>query len=461
MKKRLIMISALVLAVVLALFALTACNSANSAVGEELVSNGDFSNWIEDDPAYGTDVKMFADWSTSTSSVTFGKGTPSNDSTDYYLYIDNGSSAKYTYLYQQINVNAGKIYKVSVDMRINSALSSKSGAYVMFLENTSKDNWFASHRDVTNGFVNTTFYIRPQNTDVLTLALCLGNDETGSSGRVCFDNVSVQRVDKNAVPDGETIHNIRRTSKVMANSTVSGICYVVLLTVFTAIVFAGLYIVIRRMYSKRDVFVSFDESYTPAKKGAKAKSAPWYTNAIFIAALLAIGTFLIRLVLLLTTYGMGTTMNNVVNNAVALGVKDGVFNFFSKYPKATLAPGEMYILAVIGAIFGEGHNAEISILVRFVNVLADMAVVLMIYFYGKKYVGNKLSTVYASLYAGLPLVFTMSGFNGTCESLLVALMLGAVILIVEKKYLPTYFMLTLAAVLDIRALAIAPIAVAY
>ena len=86
MKKRLIMISALVLALVLALFAFTACNNATSEVGEELVKNGGFTDFNEKD-------KVFEDWSTSSSSVKYGVGYLSNEESEQYLYIDNTSRA--------------------------------------------------------------------------------------------------------------------------------------------------------------------------------------------------------------------------------------------------------------------------------------------------------------------------------------------------------------------------------
>ena len=64
MKKRIVFISAIVLVCVLALFAFTACNTASSEVGEELVKNGDFSS-------FNTTTKKFDGWTTSSSSVIF------------------------------------------------------------------------------------------------------------------------------------------------------------------------------------------------------------------------------------------------------------------------------------------------------------------------------------------------------------------------------------------------------
>ncbi|MDE7373134.1 MAG: hypothetical protein K2N18_03635, partial [Clostridia bacterium] len=465
MKKRLILISALVLALVLALFAFTACNNASTAVGDELVQNGDFSSFIEEKDSNNIDVMYFKYWTTSSSSVVFGKGTPSNNEDEQYLYIDN-SSKSYSYLKQSIAVDRNCYYKVSVDMRINSDLRHNYGAYVAFLENT--EYKFVYRNEKTDGFETYTFYVRPKNTDYLTIALCLGTEQDGCSGRVLFDNVSMQRVEKGDIPSGQSVVNFRKAKTVVSASTVSGICFVVLLTLATVALIVAAYVLIRRIYARRDAFVDFDgasETYS-SKKHKSVLANKWYKNFIFIAAVVAIGTFLIRLILLLTTYGMGSAMANIVKASQWLGA-NGVLSFFEKYTSqsslgaSTMSAGSLYILTILGAMGVKLDGNSLSILIRFVNVLADMAVVLMIYFYGRKYVGNKLSTVYASLYAVLPFVFTMSGINGTFDSLLVALLLATVILMVEKQYLPTYLMITLATVLDVRALAIAPIIVAY
>lgn len=465
MKKRIIMISALVLALVLALFALTACNTASSEIGEELVQNGSFSS-------YNETTNTLEGWTASSNN---SKRHTMSDSEDTCLAIEHTAS-NYTTLRQTIAVDRNNVYKVSVRIRVISDRINGYGAYVSFLENT--EYKFISHTTKTDDFVTAKFYVRPKNTDYLTLALCLGTEETGYTGTVYFDDVSVQRVNAEDVEEGYEIYDFKMAKAVMTSSTSSGIAFVVLLTLLSAVVVVAAYLLIRRLYARRDVFNNFGSSVAAYSANvAKANAAgKWYQHGLFIAAVIALGAFLIRLIPLLTMYGMGTTMDTVVNTAYNLGLKNGVATYFAKLAAGelvknpslatnALAPGQMYILAIIGAAStnaaGEINVVTASSLIRFINILADMAVVLMIYFYGKKYVGNKLSTVYASLYALLPVIFVISGVNGTFDSLLVALLLGAVILMVEKQYLPTYLLMTLAAILDLRALAIAPIIVAY
>lgn len=452
MKKRIVTISALVLILLLALFAFTACN-ASTDVGEELIKNGNFSSW-------DGDTKTFDGWSTVTgvSGFTFGVQY-SGDDANPYLYIDN-SSKLYTYVKQTVKVDTNRIYKVSVDFYIENAVTHDYGAYVAFLENTS--HYFVAHKDVTvdsegqTSFVKSTFYVRPRNTDYLTLALCLGSADNGAQGRVCFDNVSMSRVED--VPEGFSVINFKKAKTVNGNTNADGIAFVTVLTIMSAALLISAYILLRRMYAKRNVFSDFGVVGTPVGAAPKVK---WYQNTIFIACIVAAVAFVIRLIVMLTTYGLGREMTSTIMAADELAKSGGVSNYVASHPTTTLAPGAMYILAIIGAITKSTSYYGASVVLRLINVLADVATVLMIFFYGKKRVGNKLAAVFSGLYALLPFAFSISSIQGTFESLLTALIVASLILMVEKQYLATYFVMTLASVLDIRALAVAPIIVAY
>lgn len=451
MNKKILCISVMVIVLVLSLFAFTACDTSSSEIGEELVVNGDFSN-------FNDTAKKLEGWSTSTNDVKYGQTQTSNEG-EKYLYIDN-TSAKYSYLYQTIKVDTNQIYKISVDVEINTKINSKVGAYVAFLENVELK--FATTTDKTDGFETKTFYVKPKNTDYLTLALCVGSEDTPSMGRANFDNVSVQRVNKSDVPSGVEVVNFRKVKTVNTNVDASGTAFVVLLTLFSVAVILWAYFIIRRQYAKQNAFVDFgaDASVGSSKSlGAKTK---WYNNAWFIGAMIMLGAFLLRLIFILTMYGTGNQLSTLLNlGRNTLTKTNGVFNYYANNPSSTYSPGVIYILAILG-FMTKGASLQVSSIVfRLINALADVAVVGMIYSYGRKHVGNRLSAVYACLYALLPFSLFMGGLNGGFESLLVALIVGAMILMVEKKYLATYFVMTLASVLDIRAMALAPIVVTY
>ena len=484
MKKRLVSICVIVLVLVLALFVLSACNDGRTAVDTELISNGDFSSYTSGDNGFTIDGwTLGGEWDEDVDSP-YGRQPVSSDSDlyedhgSYYIYLDTDGESGWVYLSQEVAVDRGAVYRVSVDVRVPSLTGGKDdtfrGVYVTFLENP--DYFFREQKTTTDGWMTLTFYVKPLNTDYLTLALSLGAEDEQCEGRAYFDNVSMMRIDPSAVPEGTTVYDFRMSQIARYNRDLSGTLFVTFLTIFSAAAVVCAYVLIKKAYAKTDVFVNFDgtdasaPSYAAGKsKGkthAKAVSGKWWTNCFFVAGMLMLGTFLVRLIFLLTMYGFGGEMDATVELARWLashGVGDVYANAsdFANIDVTVMAPGAMYILAIIGAM-GQNLTADgVSVLIRMVGVLADMAVVAMIYFYGRKYAGDKVSVIAAALYAVLPVALVMSGMSNTFVSLLLALMVAAVLLLVEKKYLAMYAVMALATVLDIRALALAPIAVTY
>ncbi len=461
MKNKIVLISAIVLVVLLALFAFTACNTTDVPANQELVQNGTFAKF--------TDNK-FEGWTTSSSSVKFSRQTKSGNSGDQYLCIDATSSLSYVYLKQTVSVATNKIYKVSVDVKTTNATSAQNGAHVAFLEN--EDYIFAGTNSTAGEWKTYTFYVRPKNTDYLTLALCIGSSETSSTGKVCYDNVSVQRVEEEDVPGDAVITNFRKSKTINTNQNAQGIALVVVTSLLAVALLIVAYVGLRRLYASKKAFVNFDNTQVDGGAKASTKATSVVKNSLFIGGIAMLVTFLIRLVLMLTlngynsagnavaSSGLGLTFENFIKAVRTLGSSNGIGAYFASN-NAYFTPGTMYILAIVGAMGKNIDGASISILIRFINALADMAVVAMIYAYGKKYVGNRTSLIFALLYAMLPFVFVTSGLSLSFESVLVALMLAALILLIEKKYLPSYLLITLAVVLDVRAMALAPIMIAY
>ena len=491
MKKKLVSISVIVLVLVLALFVLSACNDGRTVVDQELISNGDFSGYENTDDGVVLDGwTIGGEWDEDVDSP-YGRQPVSSDSDLYedhgngYIYLTTDGESGWVYLAQEIAVDRKAVYLVSVDVRVPSLAaggdSTYRGVYVTFLENP--DYFFVEQKSTTDGWVTLSFYVRPLNTDYLTLALSVGAEDEQCKGRAYFDNVSMMRVDPSTVPEGTTVYDFRMSQIARYNRDLSGTLFVVFLTLATAAFAVCAYVLVKKAYAKADVFVNFDGTTfdAPAPSAAakgkgkgkaasknifKTPSGKWWTNCLFIAGMLMLGTFLVRLIFLLSMYGFGGEMNATVELARWLA-SNGVNNVyanasdFANIDVTVMAPGTMYILAIIGAMGQNLTTDGISVLIRMVGVLADMAIVGMIYFYGRKYAGDKIAVIIAAVYAVLPVVLVMSGMSNTFVSLLLALMVAAVLLLVEKKYIAMYVVMALAAVLDIRALALAPIAVTY
>ena len=487
MKKRFVLISVIVLVLVLALFLLSACDQGRTEVGVELVLNGDLASTSSGEN--GTIVDNWTiggEWDEDLDSP-YSYQRLDSESSLYeehgtgYVILETGDSG-WVYLSQGFAVDRRAVYQVSFDARLvsyeNGDTDESRGAFVTFLENV---EFIMSEQTSAGEWKSYTVYVRPINTDYLTIALSLGAEGAECDGVAYFDNISVTRVDESALAAGTTIHDFRMSQIARYNRDLSGTLFVTFLTIFGFAAVVAAYVIVKKLYARNDVFVNFDGTptgsyFTPAsgktagKGGAKAAKtvAPvaWWKNAWFIAAMLMLGAFVLRLVFLLSMYGFGDEMTATVNLAKWLGA-NGVGNIYANASEwsnvdiATMSPGTVYILAILGAMGQNLTSDALSVLIRMVGVLGDMAVVGMIYFYGRKYAGDKSAVVFAALYAVLPVALVMSGMTNTFTSLLVALMVAAVILLVEKKFVPMYIVMALAAMLDIRALALAPIAVTY
>ncbi len=449
MKNKIVIICALVLVAILALFAFSACNTQEGSVHQELVQNGDFQKFSDG---------KFEGWTTSSSSVSFSRQTTQGDSANQYLCIDNSTKNDYVYLKQTLSVVTNKIYKVSLKIKTSIATSATNGAHVAFIEN--EEYIFAGTKSTANEWQTYTFYVRPKNTDYMTIALCIGSPNSTSTGKVCFDDVSMQMVSESEVPSDATITNFRKNKTVNTNQNEQGTALVVVTCLLSICILICAYILIKRLFASKKTFVNFDGTSVGDSFEKTQKSTNVLKNTIFIGGTVTLMAFLVRLVMMLTLNGYGGLMASTVNYAKLLGEAGGVQGFVAS-KGSVLTPGSMYILAIFGAMGKELDSIALGTLIRFVNVLADMVIVSLIYFYGKRYVGNRTSLIFAALYAILPYVFVISGLSNSFESVLVALMLGSLILLTSKKYLPSYLLITLATVLDVRALAIAPIMLAY
>ena len=470
MKKKYVLLLVLTLVVVLALFAFTACNNNKTEVGTDLLAklNGDFETSDSDN--------TIADWHSSLASGSIALKEPSAgeknlegfDFGTQYLVLKSTGSVNY--IYQTIEVDKKAVYKITVDMKISSSISTDDGAYITFKENMDYKFIKASNATTFGKWTHQTFYIRPTNINSLTVCLAIDTGSASGETTVYYDNISVTRVDESTVT--QTIYDIKQTKdSATYSNTTTGIIFIVLLSVASLAILYAAYILIKRLYSKQNCFVDFDKS-NPDKGGSKAS---FMKNPIAIGCFLMLGTFLVRFILLLTTYGMGSNMTALANLGYAVRHTADLTNAYGGIiPKSTeagvvatsslsnIAPGSLYILAILANIIDPTVNLfGTSVLIRLVEVFADMAIVGMIYFFGKKYVGNKLSTVYAALYAVLPVTFMMSGYVGSFECLVIALTVASVLLMIEKKYIPMFILITAAAIVNIEALAVAPIMVAY
>jgi Gpi18-like mannosyltransferase/predicted small secreted protein len=472
--KRLVKLVILVILVIAAsAVGLSACNP-ETEVGKELLLNGSFEGWISDSDgasgkfngwtkgSFGTET----DYNVQRMSHSSGDKTKPEDAGSYALIITN-DKATASYMSQSVKVDKNATYHIKYYVKLPSAVKVgaddyAAGPHLTFLESTGN---ILGEVTTVGSWIEVNVYVVPRNTDYLTVCLMLGSPGRAASGSAYFDSISMKRVD--SVPAGTTFYEIFRDKVARYNVSTSGTLFVVFLSLFSAAILAVAYILVRRQYKDKRTFLNLDEHFAenkPAPKGAKKPIdiKRLALHPVAIACYLALFTFGVRLIFLLTMFGFGGETNNLVTLA------GKIFNFgtLKTYEKigaanATLSPGYIYILYIIGAAGKNIGDFNVSILIRLVSVLADIAAVLTIYFFGKHYVGNKLSTIYSALYALLPVSFALSGLRGTFDSVLIALLLIAVVLMIEKKFIPMFVLTVLAVLLDIRAMAAVPLMLFY
>ena len=469
MKKKVILLLAITLVCVLALFALTACNSNKTEVGKDILAslNGDFEY---DTISSGMTISYWHSTLANGSIAIQPTRSSDKELDDFDFgegYLALKSQGDFNYVYQTIEVDKKAVYKVTVDVRISGNISTNDGAYITFKENLDYKFIKATSATKYGEWQQETFYVRPKNMNNLTICLCINTGSQTEAITAFYDNITFTKVNASAVPEGTKVTDIVQTKdSATYNSTATGIAFIVVLSVLSLCILYAAYIIIKRLYSKQDCFVSIEDTASTKKNTSKASD--FFKNPWTIACILMLGAFAVRLILLLTTYGMGSNMSALLNIGYNTRKTSALINAYGTGGVVTnssvpnMAPGSLYILAILMNIVDPSINPfGASVLVRLVEVFADMAIVGMIYFFGKKYVGNKLSTVYAGLYALLPVTFVMSGYVGSFECMVIALTLAAVILMLEKQYIPMFVVITLAAVLNVEALAVAPIMVAY
>ena len=261
MKKRFVLISIIVLVLVLALFLLSACDQGRTEVGVELVLNGDLASTSSGEN--GTIVDNWTiggEWDEDLDSP-YSYQRLDSESSLYeehgtgYVILETGDSG-WVYLSQGFAVDRRAVYQVSFDARLvsyeNGDTDESRGAFVTFLENV---EFIMSEQTSAGEWKSYTVYVRPINTDYLTIALSLGAEGAECDGVAHFDNISVTRVDESALAAGTTIHDFRMSQIARYNRDLSGTLFVTFLTIFGFAAVVAAYVIVKKLYARNDVFV--------------------------------------------------------------------------------------------------------------------------------------------------------------------------------------------------------------
>lgn len=448
-----------VLILLMVSFVFAACNKTNDSelldgltYDTELLKNGNFendlTNWKE---VKGTEGYI------STSIV------DSNvESEDYdpafgakKLEIENLWSPTYYNLYTEIDLVKGVTYRLGLQVNIPDTLSgvdgkSFIGAFVNFQGDSVVARIEVSSK--TNGFEYYEIYFTPKKSGTQRITIGLGTSDMLVKGKAYYDNISLMAVKE--APEGTQVYTLG-TGTVSNYQTNEGIAFVTTLTVFSALLLLGVFLLIKFNNKKAD-----NELGVKLIKNEKARNLLLSPYLLIIVAVVL--GFVMRLVLVNFINGFSNEINSFSNWASSI-VNKGITNFYTNYKSAAIGGGQLYIITLIGylaKLFNVSFGTSgFFILLKIPSILCDLIMVYLIYelAINNKYF-NKLSAFMLSLtYALVPVFFTVSSVWGQFTSVAVLFLALAIIGLIKAKpkdngKLP--IMSTPAGVLSMLALAI-------
>lgn len=419
MKKK-ILIVALLIAVV-AVF-LTACNDVKKY--SEVISNGTFETLSD---------KTVVGWTKSSgSSITFKSDNDSQASESdpnlgkRYAYIEkSSSSAAYDYLSQTVELEKNQLYRLSVYAKVSSIqTSSTSGFYVGFKEDLNYSG--ISIKKTSDGYQTYEVYFRSTASGDFTLTVGLGNEKSTSYGTVSFDNVSLMPVD--SVPsDYEGEVGVLRTSADYTLSNGGSVTFVVLGTILSVALAYAAYMLIRK-------FTKPESNFNP--EGGK----PQMSNKGFLLFIGAIVVgFIIRFVILLCNYGMGSEIDSMATAALAYA-NNGISTAFTDTSLTNYPAGTAYLLWMLGMIAKlmgvESGSMGMAMLMRIPTVIADLIICYTVASFAfQEREDENGAVIFGWIYAIFPLFFTFGAMYGSYETIAILFLVLTLISMLDKNYI--------------------------
>lgn len=433
------------LIIVLAVCLLAGCSNKYTTA----LVNGSFDNVSTDNVVLG--------WkqTSSSSEIKFLENIPGTDSYveelgKKYAYFDCGSAIKATkYISQTVHLKAGKTYELKAMVKADKISPVNNvGARVGFLE----DSEFLGINvtKASTEWQEYTVYFNVQKSGELTLIATLGTKNDLVAGSVGFDNISLTAVDK--VPSGYTgIVSTVSPDNAKTLSTPVSISFIVVLAIVGVFMLYALYFMLRKVSTP--IGLRPVEKQEKLNKVATALSSPF---SIFLFML--VGAFVVRFILLLTTYGFDANLDKIGGFVTYINEK-GFMNSISASTGLNQPVGIVYLLGLMGFIV-EKAGIEIgslgyTILLRMPALIADIVICYMIYGLGQKHLSGdsisqstaeKRSAIFASIYAFVPVFFVYGVLYSSLNVISFAFIVAMMSAILDKKYVSSgiYYMLALA-----------------
>ncbi len=172
---------------------------------------------------------------------------------------------------------------------------------------------------------------------------------------------------------------------------------------------------------------------------------------------------IVRAVVAVSVYGYGVDMGDFSAWAARMATT-GPSGFYSADVFCDYPPGYMYVLWLIGSIrnaFQLSYDSRVFwLIVKLPAILMDLAAAWLIYWEGRRALGERMAGVLAALYALLPAAILNSAAWGQIDAFLALLMVLTVLNMVRGKYAWSLFLYGVAIMVKPQALMFAPLGIA-
>ncbi|MCX7748582.1 MAG: glycosyltransferase family 39 protein [Clostridia bacterium] len=394
--------------------------------GIEDASSDDIKGWVKwayktDSSKYIVDTKVFKSGSNSIKIVS---------------EVPNDTRLK-----QEIKVNKGKYYKLSAWVKTENVGKDGKGANLSVegITDTSE-----SINGTSQDWKKLEMFVDPDsNIESFNITIGIGGYGSENTGTAWFDDISVEELP--ALPAGVNAAKIGQPqSDQSSDSNASGSSeplglggkYNIWMTIFT-----GLYLFI----SIAVYFIIRNKQTITDKK----------TERIVLWAMLAAG-LIFRLIVAPLIEGWPNDIS--ANKAWALAAAKENFNFYTSGIWCDYPPFFIYVFMIVGkltSIFGTG--TAFTVLIKLPSIFADLATAYLLYRIAKKHFNQAFALLAAGLYAFSPLVLLDSTIWGQVDSFFTMIIIGALILLVERKVYPATVLFAVAVMMKPQAIFFFPV----
>ena len=473
MYKKLLILAVLIVVIAAVAIALTGCgltpgtlqNHSFETIGDDGVPVG--WEWHQDGP-----VSL----STRTMQPGTGEYAAFREQLGTTAMRFNNTGAGYNFLTQPINLRRGQVYRISAWMWIDTTTAvgnAGRGAFIGFVEDTGIiDVRVTGSTQPT--WQEVSMYVIAGTPRTLTLAVGLGNDETGANhgattGNILIDNITITEVTAAQVPSGAAIRTVSYFG-VYDFSEPGSAAFTWALALFSVALLLGAYLYIRNNVKQGISEAKMAQAMQGAAANTTTQGGEGFRDrlksplTVFVGILLF--SFLIRLLFVLVIpAGWGAQLSRLTGLSQQL-YSHGTWGVMQNHRPATEMPyGVLSVLFVIGHManwfnvpFG---SVGFHVMLRIPMIVMDIVGIYIIYVVASKYYGSKIGAVFAGLYGTLPFIFTASSIMALTVMMGMPFLMLAFVFALNKRFAYVAVFYSIALSVNYFFLFLAPVFIGY